>query len=65
MSLLSCRECKNQVSSDAVSCPQCGVPSPGKVDRDEKGKILQGEIGPFLGIVLLILGIYIVSKIFS
>lgn len=28
MALESCRECGSEVSSDAVSCPQCGAPCP-------------------------------------
>lgn len=28
MSLVSCRECHNQVSTEAVSCPRCGAPRP-------------------------------------
>lgn len=28
MALSTCRECRPQVSSEAASCPHCGVPSP-------------------------------------
>jgi len=28
MALMYCRECGNQVSSEAPSCPHCGVPRP-------------------------------------
>ena len=29
MPLTSCRECGKQVSTEATSCPHCGVPTPG------------------------------------
>lgn len=28
MTLVKCRECGNQISDEAVSCPHCGVPNP-------------------------------------
>ena len=28
MALKPCRECKKKVSTEAVSCPNCGVPNP-------------------------------------
>lgn len=31
MALVSCRECKREVSSDAASCPHCGVADPAGV----------------------------------
>ncbi|MDA8444779.1 zinc ribbon domain-containing protein [Paracidovorax valerianellae] len=30
MAMVFCRECKKQVSSDAPTCPHCGVQDPGK-----------------------------------
>ncbi len=31
MALIRCPECKNVVSSEAVSCPHCGFPIAGRV----------------------------------
>lgn len=28
MSLITCRECRREISSEATSCPHCGCPSP-------------------------------------
>jgi RNA polymerase subunit RPABC4/transcription elongation factor Spt4 len=30
MSLTACRECKKEVSTEATTCPHCGVPSPAR-----------------------------------
>ena len=30
MALKPCRECKKKVSTEAVTCPSCGVPNPTK-----------------------------------
>lgn len=30
MSLVDCRECKNQISTNARKCPQCGAPYPAR-----------------------------------
>jgi RNA polymerase subunit RPABC4/transcription elongation factor Spt4 len=30
MALVKCKECGKEISSNAVTCPHCGVPEPGK-----------------------------------
>ena len=58
MALGNCRECGNQVSSEAVSCPHCGLPKPVAVAADPglagsavnvpRTAALMKEEGPFL-----------------
>src|SRR5215208_2451400 len=35
MPLLSCRECRESVSSEAPFCPHCGVPQPAAMEAPE------------------------------
>ena len=37
MALASCRECKNQVSEEAVACPRCGAPWPARPEWKGRG----------------------------
>ena len=39
MALKNCRECKKKVSTEALTCPNCGVPNPTK----DFGKIKESE----------------------
>jgi RNA polymerase subunit RPABC4/transcription elongation factor Spt4 len=34
MSLIACRECKKEISNEALTCPHCGVSEPFKSLRD-------------------------------
>jgi|GEM_PF-4850602 len=33
MALLECKECSKEVSSEAVTCPHCGIAAPGVPDK--------------------------------
>ena len=35
MALKSCRECKKKVSTEAATCPNCGVPNPTSFTKKE------------------------------
>ena len=35
MALINCKECKKKVSTEANSCPHCGVSSPAFLERGE------------------------------
>ena len=46
MALIACKECKQQVSSEAATCPQCGAKVPKKM-------------GVVKGLILVIFGVYV------
>ena len=48
----TCRECKHQVSEQAISCPNCGAPYPAKVKWDGYGYEYKSE-ARFLGLPLI------------
>jgi Zn finger protein HypA/HybF involved in hydrogenase expression len=50
MALIKCKECQKEVSSEAVTCPHCGV----KIN-DSQGMKLGNKIGIML-IVFMVLG---------
>lgn len=56
MSLITCPECGNKISSQASACPKCGSPTPADVQktkiklRNKKGN-MQGA-----GIIMMIIG---------
>jgi hypothetical protein len=67
MALGKCRECGNQVSSEAVNCPHCGVPKPVTVQSDlrpvEVGepvtwRITHRSLGRVVVLNLVTLGLY-------
>lgn len=64
MALIDCRECKHQVSSEAITCPRCGAGSPGKVDRPKKDEPKIGPATGWLTVVILVLGLMAISKIY-
>lgn len=57
MAVLECRECGKEISTDAETCPHCGIKYPGKgfLNRPH----LTGCYGCFLWIVLLGLGVFL------
>ena len=38
MALKPCRECKKKVSTEASTCPSCGVPNPTKITKNNNSK---------------------------
>lgn len=48
----SCRECKHQVSEQAVACPECGAPYPARERWDGYGFEYKSQ-STFLGLPLL------------
>ena len=50
--MTTCRECKHQVSPDAVACPGCGAPYPAKAKWDGYGFEYKSETNLF-GLPLL------------
>jgi hypothetical protein len=68
MALKPCRECSQQVSTEAANCPRCGVPQPTKSAFDAQPQSVRSTATPkrkaslwplglfILGIVLAIIG---------
>ena len=56
MALTNCKECKQEVSTEAKTCPHCGIDYPGTLENNH---VLAGFI--VLGLIAL-LGIYVYSK---
>ena len=53
MALIKCRECGNEVSSEAPACPHCGIPVPaGRVRRVLRGCLL--AIGYYHLVIIII-----------
>jgi hypothetical protein len=48
----SCRECKKEISEEAISCPHCGAPYPAREKWDGWGFEYKSEL-VFLGLPLL------------
>lgn len=60
--LIECNACKNNVSSLAESCPNCGHPISGSRKKSKQGS----SCGGFLGYsILIIVGIVILARIFE
>jgi len=55
MALVACRECGNQVSTEAATCPKCGVSKP--QPRSDNGK----AIAITIGVVVCIVGFFMIS----
>lgn len=47
-----CRECKNEISEQAISCPKCGAPYPAKEKWDGHGFEYKSQLS-FLGLPLV------------
>jgi ribosomal protein L37E len=52
MAMTRCRECGREVSDQALACPTCGVPSPGRDRRDGWGYEYRSRLALF-GLPLL------------
>jgi len=69
--LINCEDCNNQMSSEAMACPNCGKPNKlaksKNRDQVQKGGCLLVIIGavacvisPFIGIIAIVVGIVII-----
>lgn len=56
MALVTCRECKKEVSSEARSCPHCGIAHPDP--RGGKAISTLAAVGQLLGAVATLLFLY-------
>ena len=59
MALASCRECGQQVSTEANTCPHCGTGDPTGKERQKKKHTTQGCLG-----CLGVLGVLVILAIF-
>ncbi len=55
MALNNCKECKKEVSTDAKTCPYCGINNPGVIDSNRR-------VGMFVLVVMICLGIFVVIR---
>ncbi len=55
MALNNCKECKKEVSTDAKTCPHCGINNPGVIDSNRR-------IGIVVLVVMICLGIFVVTR---
>jgi tetratricopeptide (TPR) repeat protein len=53
MALTHCKECKNEVSAEAKTCPYCGIDNPGTFDKNNR------RVGAVVLAMLIFLCIYI------
>lgn len=58
MSLVSCRECKAEVSEYADVCPKCGISTPGQV-RIWTGVVKRALIVAFAGYLIYVIAVSI------
>ncbi len=56
MPLTACKECKKEVSTEAQSCPHCGIGNPGYSDNNNR------RVGIVVLALLIFLGIYISTR---
>ncbi|WP_262965488.1 tetratricopeptide repeat protein [Methylobacter psychrophilus] len=55
MALNNCKECKKEVSTNAKTCPYCGINNPGVIDSNRR-------IGIVVLVVMICLGIFAFTK---
>lgn len=53
MALKPCKECGQQISTAARSCPQCGAPKPTTAPQNKRANIVLGAIG-----VVVLIGVF-------
>lgn len=66
MALITCPECKKEISDTAISCPSCGFVLPGAqkvVSQVRTSKITYAKKNPLLGGVLIVIGA--IGSVFS
>jgi hypothetical protein len=56
MSLTNCKECKQEVSTEAKSCPYCGIENPGDIEHNNR------RVGVVVLALLIFLCIYIFTR---
>ena len=56
MALTTCKECKKEVSTEAKTCPHCGIEHPGNIDNNQR------LVGAVVLTLLVILFIYIITR---
>ncbi len=48
MAMITCRECKASISSEAATCPQCGCPEPERTiqakEPTKKSRFLRAQL---------------------
>jgi ABC-type ATPase with predicted acetyltransferase domain len=57
MAMTTCRECKKEISSEAKTCPHCGVSAPGR-----RGVNISTPAGCMIIILLLVVVFYFIGK---
>ncbi|HVW26425.1 MAG TPA: zinc-ribbon domain-containing protein [Polyangiaceae bacterium] len=50
MALVKCKDCGNEVSTSAKTCPKCGAPAPKGISV---GRILLGVVGAFVALSII------------
>lgn len=53
MALVQCKECSNEVSTNAPACPKCGAPVPRQRPKSKALLFVLGGVGLLLGTCLL------------
>jgi tetratricopeptide (TPR) repeat protein len=56
MALNNCKECNKEVSTDAKTCPYCGINNPGVIDNNNR------RVGVVVLLVLVFLGLYVITR---
>ena len=65
MALTSCRECGQQVSTEAATCPHCGVADPAGVAAAKKEQDVKKKRSGCLGYVALFFVLLVIGTIIS
>jgi tetratricopeptide (TPR) repeat protein len=55
MALTTCKECNQEVSTEAKTCPYCGIDNPGVIDNNRR-------LGVVVLVVMIFLGIFIFTR---
>jgi len=58
MALVACKECGNQVSTEAASCPKCGAPPPKNVPKKLTTLQLLGGLSVTLAAIILLVNVF-------
>ena len=56
MALTNCKECKQEVSTEAKTCPHCGIHNPGIIDNNSR------RVGIVVLVVLIFLFLYLFTR---